>query len=103
MPCEFCAKPGPRYDLMCDECVMRKIMAAPDRNARRQILVAVRMRRGRAAEQRLRERAQTEWAGRKARGPAPREEVPSPSEIPAAPETRAPMGPGTDDQVNSVP
>jgi hypothetical protein len=61
MPCEFCAKPGSRFDLMCDACVLRKIAEAPDRNARRQVLVAVRMRRGRGAEERIRRLVEEQW------------------------------------------
>jgi hypothetical protein len=66
MTCECCAaeEPRSRWNINCDDCCLRKIREAPDRNARRQVLVAVRMRRGRGAEERIRKLVESAWTAR---------------------------------------
>lgn len=58
MDCEH--KP-PLWDINCDACCVRKVREMPDRARRRQVLMAVRMRRGRGAEERLRKLVEETW------------------------------------------
>jgi hypothetical protein len=59
--CPFCAEPGPRWDVNCDGCCVRKVREMPDRARRRQVLITVRMRRGRNAEDRVRKLVEDAW------------------------------------------
>jgi len=61
--CEFCVKPGPVWSVYCDDCCVRKVLEMPDRERRRQVLVTVRMRRGKAAEARIRAAVEKAWKG----------------------------------------
>ncbi len=59
--CPYCANPGSRWDIYCDDCVLRRVKQMPDREHRRQVLMAVRMRRGRGVEERIRKLVEQSW------------------------------------------
>ena len=61
LSCPFCAKPGPRWDIMCNDCCVRRVLEMPDRARRRQVLVSIRMRRGRGAEDTVRRAVEAAW------------------------------------------